>query len=664
MMTKTKTKENTQKDQARGNQNENSKAQNSGAEGHGTHSAGKRYNKNNKDKKNSKNEKGRLRTGLALWQKATVILSLLSFYTTKQGFQNTVFVGSHPAWPLFASFAIQTILLVGILFGFSIIRRLPILKRVIVLFIWGCTAFVSIMFSYISIVNSMYHLDFAVNGNEILEKFIRNTVRTLENTNQKEMEELRPALVGNLMEHGRDVIDEAVKARAGNYVSVTEDYPQTVIDNSLVDVEPQYFSNGYEYIWDESGPIKATREYVINRYPETYASQREGKEEYWAESVANTINKLNEISYKEYLECCEKENVLIASYNACRKIEGKNEMASLDRLRSLESEGDVLLADVDEGINNLTNYEIKGKMRTDGTGPYDNKTANANVDVARDKWNTLSSSVKDLKITIGNFISNSYGDDNLSVDEILALIGNSSADIEDLEKARDQMLTAQGSILQSIMEENSSAGKKTDEETVTRELQEINELMSQLDTYVNKANYNNSISNYKESYLQYMYNIVEENGNTGKSGGVAAQNVKSVTPDEWTQERKVHMASLTGLIFDFPLYESDTDDLKNTNNGGNARTETDSDEQIMESLKNSSYEKQKLFLDTSESEKACNMLFGNSEDFKYKGKAVLSGFFALFLDLGAAAVGYMIDSIQGFITKNGSPEEGCRYRTE
>lgn len=602
----------------------------------------------------TENKKTKVDVGLSLWQKASVLMAALSFYTTKQGFENTVFVGSHPAWSLFASFSVQTILLVGVLLGFSIIRKLPGIKKATVILLWGSTAFVSIAFSYISIANSMYYTDFAVNGNQVLELFIRNTVQKLENQNKSEMESLRPELVRNLMEHGYNVMEADVKARAKTYISVTEKYADIEPFSALVDVERSYFSGTNEYMGDSSEPIRATREYIIAKHPDNYKNQKENGE-FWADRVVETINGLNEVSFKSYEECCTRAQAVIDKYNGFREPIENGQMPTLESLNSLVSECDAIRAKLSSTIVDAKKREIRNETKKDGSGVYTNGTANAYVKGAVERLDALAGSVDNIKKTLQNFISNSYGDDNKSVDEILALIGNSSAELFELEKARDQMLTAQGSILQNMIKENAGNGTESDSENVSEMLLEVNELMTQLDTYVNKAAYVQSIATFKESYLVNAYNIVEESAQSQSEEDKNCQNVKteseengvkSVTPEEWTQERKIHMSRLAALVFDYPVYNNKNQESGNTvSEYGSEGSDKETESNMIQELAAGVYKKQKLFLDTSESEKAINLLLGSKENFPYKSKAVMAVLFAMFLDLGAAAVGYMIDVV-------------------
>lgn len=180
--------------------------------------------------------------GLNLWQKATVFLSLMSWFTTEQGFQNTVFVGENPVWSMFASFAIQTILLAGVLYGAHILERFGKPQKVICLSVWILVAGVSIFFSYISISNSMYYVDFAVDGNQITEKKMHEIVQSIEQNNLEKIEEIRPDLVENLREKGYDVMNTDIQTRAKNYVGVTSDYTKPEKEKYLAQIEEHYLT--------------------------------------------------------------------------------------------------------------------------------------------------------------------------------------------------------------------------------------------------------------------------------------------------------------------------------------------------------------------------------------------------------------------------------------
>lgn len=575
---------------------------------------------NNMPENSTKSKKTKRKIGLDLCQKAAVILSLLSFYTTKQGFENTVFIGSHPAWPILASFAIQTILLAGVLFGSSIIRNISAIKRTLAVFIWLFTASVSIAFSYISIVNKMYYIDFAVNGNQILESYVRDTILQLDNKNSNNIKELRPELVQNLNENGYDVISADVLDKALNYVDVTSDYQLIEKEAYLAEVETEYFKNGYVYLDETSNIPKATKEFVQNKHPGSYADQT--KPDNWLTEVSDTINKVNGDGYTEYVALYEKASVVADKYNDFRHSISNGQMPALDQMHSLVSECETLLESNQHAIDMVSDYKIVDKWTSDKTRQYDNKTANLYVEQGVSKLKGLLASANTLKATLDNLIKSSYGENNKSVDEIIALVGNSNTTTKELESALTQMLTAQASILKEQI-----SSHKDDMNQVRTGIEDINELMENLDTYVKMVGYHERIETFKQTNLSATYNIVknkDDDGNKLKD----SEKVENVTPEEWTQKRKIIMAELLSLIFEYPIYET-------------------TEEEFLSDMQAETYEKQKLFLDTSESEKAHNLLLGEKENFPYKGKAYIALIFAKFMDLGAAAVGILIDLIKG-----------------
>lgn len=582
-------------------------------------------------------QNGKAGKGLSLWQKATVFLSLMSWFTTEQGFQNTVFVGENPAWSMFASFAIQTILLAGVLYGAYILERFGGVKKIFCITIWSIVAIVSITFSYISISNSMYYVDFAVNGNQITEKFMRETVQSLEQNNLKKLEEIRPKLVENLNRKGYDVMNTDIQTKAKNYVTVSANFQKPAKETYLAEVEERYLTQAERKEFAENPRMRVTGEYARKAYPDTYKNKATSKE-YWKNIVAETINSLNHAGYQQYKYLYKQEMEIIKSYNDFRKkIADDESFPTLDQMNALVDACVKLISNIEEARSKVKGYEVKDKMKADGKGTYSINTANKYVDKACTVFDELSVSVKNLKKTVEEMIQHSYGLGNKSVDEILALVGNSNADVGELDKAREQMLGAQGSILKS-------EGENLSEKLVD----EVNDLMSMLNNYVDRARYQQDIAIFKKECLGFTYNIVKDDEDirdnqveeisdissvTGQAitGGAVGGteetvNVIDVTPELWTSNRKIHMSKLSALIFEYPISSDDTDNYKKS----------------LENFGVQVNRKEKTFLDTSESEKAAGLLFGDKEDFPNKGKARLALVFAVFLDLGAALVGVLI----------------------
>lgn len=324
----------------------------------------------------------------------------------------------------------------------------------------------------------------------------------------------------------------------------------------------------------------------------------------------------------------------------------KDDFPTLDQIKALENSCKRLEDSITNAHDNLDSYKIENQPYADDPQrSYNIATANTYVKKAYTVFDELSASVIDLQKAVNELIKHSYGEDNKSVDEILALIGNSNPDITELDKARNQMLEAQGSILKG-------AGNASSGNLVT----EVNDLMSNLNNYVDRVNYHHEISVFKKECLDCTYNIVKTDADirdknvgetlsgssaTGQSisgqsitgEAVSGSAVKAlsanekvidVTPELWTSNRKIHMSRLSALIFDYPISENDNFKKK------------------LGEFGDIIHRQEKAFLDTSESVKAYNLLCGNREYFPNKGKARLALAFAIFLDLGAALVGGLI----------------------
>lgn len=163
---------------------------------------------------------------MSLFRYASIVMSLLSWYTTYQGFQNTVFARDKHAvfTAMMASLAIQTALLAGVLKYFPMMdsikqkyrkesREKPEKKKQIgakyfaegfvisAILIFALAT--SITFSYISIVNNMYANDFAVNANIKLEQFMRTTVTDMESENEEYLKAMRVKIVEDGEKRGK-----------------------------------------------------------------------------------------------------------------------------------------------------------------------------------------------------------------------------------------------------------------------------------------------------------------------------------------------------------------------------------------------------------------------------------------------------------------------------
>lgn len=595
--------------------------------------------------KNNGNKAGK---GLSLWQKATVFLSLMSWFTTEQGFQNTVFVGDNPAWSMFASFAIQTILLAGVLYGAHILEHFERIQKVFCIIIWLFVAVVSIAFSYISISNGMYYVDFAVDGNQVTEKFMRETVQSLEQENLNKMKEIRPDLVSSLKAKGYDIMTADIKTKAVNYLNVTSDFQKPKKEKYLAEVEVLYLTKEERKKHEKNPRLPVTGEYVKRAYPETY-KKRAQNPEFWKMKVAQTINALNREGYRQYKNVYKQELAIIKNYNKLRKgLSDKDQFPTLDQMKTLLGSCKNLKASIAEARGNIEDYKIENAPYADARkGTYSISTANTYVDKACTVFADLNKSVSDLEGDVEEMIEHSYGVGNKSVDEILALVGNSNAEISELEKAHTQMLEAQGSILLKAQEDASEEGGEDPSEDV---VESVDELMSDLNNYVERARYHQMLSSFKEQCLACTYNIVKKNednkvetvlscdvasgqaltfqsissSGTAVGGLEETENVIDVTPELWTSNRKIHMSRLSALIYDYP----NTDDSQYKKN--------------LKEFAKKVHRLEKAFLDTSESEKAYNFLFGEMQYFPNKGKARLALAFAAFLDLGAALVGVLI----------------------
>ena len=247
-------------------------------------------------------------------------------------------------------------------------------------------------------------------------------------------------------------------------------------------------------------------------------------------------------------------------------------------------------------------------------------------------------------------IKSSYGKDAKSFEELISIFGSSETSLEELDNARKQLLEMQGAFLS---EDN---GK----------VEETSGLIHNIERYIYAVQFSKALEDLKTK-VNTNYNIVRSvDGDEAKedmiaTGGAATvsgsgigENVRmntviDVTPDGWTEVKKSQMTELEGLIYGHPcnLFSQEVNNSTNNYRIDKARinkykvieNETDGEE---ESYISEAEIYRKAFLDTSDMEKAFDLIWGEENLFTYKGKAKLALVFAIFLDFGAFLIGLVM----------------------
>ena len=198
----------------------------------------------------------------------------MSWYTTFNGFKDSVFANGQGLVAGLSSMAIQVILLGGILNIIPItldmwykmrekkvqFRGEKDLGKLLIMFlkklpaflgfafkcsvIWGTfllAMVTSITFSYIDIANNIYATDYSVNANIKLDEFMRTTIQGMETDNQEYLDGMRERLIEKLKKNGEDIIKESAKKRGKDYAQTTAKLLYLVRTEELISLDDKIF---------------------------------------------------------------------------------------------------------------------------------------------------------------------------------------------------------------------------------------------------------------------------------------------------------------------------------------------------------------------------------------------------------------------------------------
>ena len=630
--------------------------------------------KNNK-KNNKKNHK---KKHVALFHNATVVMSLMSWYTTYGGFKNTVFAEGQELVAGLASMAIQLILLGGVLHFASILKFIRKNKKIVVLklikmnisikiknimqlivvvtFIFSMTT--SIMFSYISIANTIYQTDFAVNGNIKMDTFMRNTMQEMESDSEEYLDQMRTNLIGQMKENGEEIIRQSAYRRAKEYAATNSTILELVETKELISldkrtdvIKKELLKSGNEVkYW-----YKAIRkDYIDNLHRNLINSENLGNSQFSA-GLKNKINNINRDKYAIYAEYHNQYVFAMACYNKWivglrggkeAKVQKIKEITK-ENLPTLEEMGSLydFCITIREGLEKLK--EIIDEVQGDGKAPENTKRL---INEAKMNMDSLILETDHIIARVENMIKSSYGKDAKSFEELISIFGSSETPLEELDIARKQLLEMQGAFL---LDNNDK-------------LEEISEMIHNIERYIYVVQFSKALGSLKTK-VNTNYNIVtsvDENEAKGRviatGGAVTASGsgieetsqmnvVVDVTPDGWTEVKKSQMTELEGLIYGHPcnLFSQEIDhstkdnivDKDKAKKYKVVENETDGEN---ESYISEAERYRKAFLDTSDMEKAYDLIWGDKNLFLYKGKAILALVFAIFLDFGAFLIGLVM----------------------
>lgn len=536
----------------------------------------------------------------------------------------------------------------------------------------------SIMFSYISISNNVYKTDFAVNANIKLDGFMRKTIQEMETDNQEYLDAMRTEIIVQFRQNGKEVIKQSARKRAIDYANTTETLLRLVETKELVSLDNtiKKFTKR-NLLKNDEGEVKyeyrsINQDYTDELYRDFIIDENLENTRF-AAGVKNKINNMNRDKYAIYSEYHYQYLAAVECYNEWinnLKNEENEDVPTLEQMRSLRD----FCKTIQTGLKNLKKAldEMKDSHAKGNTTRL--------IEEAKMNMDSLILEVDNIQNKTEILINNSYGENSLSFEQLISAFGSSETSWKVLDQARKQLLEIQGTLL-------------SDENFSTAKIDNITTLMHNLEEYIDAVDYNNKLHLLKQK-VNSNYNIVdskedsessvetqrkntiphaaigsdiesvtiesvsvdEDKISTPVSGGAVSSGAISVidiTSEKWTEVKKSQMTELDSLIYNNPvnLYYSEVkkgelkDSVKkNVKDSDNEDKNTEINknqkfESIYRKYKNDAVTYRKSYLDTSEMEKAYNLIAGDNELFPYKGKAKLALVFAIFLDFGAFLIG-------------------------
>ncbi len=626
------------------------------------------------NQKKRKDKKRKKKKQLSLFHNAAVVMSLLSWYTTFGGFKNTVFAEGQELTAALASMAIQLILLGGVLNLVPVLKFicknnyiifLRIFMVLIVIITFFLSMIASIMFSYISIANTIYQTDFAVNANIKMDKFMRSTIQDMETDSEQYLDKQQKDLIQQIKENGEDIIKKSAFKRAKEYAATNSTILELVETEELVYLDEDIDKIFKRELLKEGKEVKywykfIRKDYVDRLHKNLINSQNLGNSQFSA-GLKNKINNINRDKYAMYGEYHYQYTFAVNCYNKwIVRLRGgkkakqlnlkkftKDNMPTLEKMESLYDFCVTIKGGLKELLEAIDNI-------ADGKAPENTKRL---ISEAKMNMDSLILETDDLSEKVKNLIENSYGENAYSFEELISAFGSSETETDDLNQARKQLLKMQGALLSDNA--NIVGGVTNLIHNIERYIYAV-EYAKDLDSLKTKVNTNYNIvkSVVEGGDKRNGFSQADPDSATGSAASSMGSGIEEdrrlnvvidVTPDDWTEIKKSQMTELEGLIYGHPLniYPDEEDDSTDDNKSEGVKTNRYTTDEGETNEGDSNYISQaelyrKSFLDTSDMEKAYNLFWGDESLFEYKGKAVLALIFAVFLDFGAFLIGLVM----------------------
>lgn len=478
----------------------------------------------------------------------------MSWYTTFNGFKDSVFANGQGLIAGLSSMAIQVILLGGILniipisidmnnvkkkkveTGKKISAYLGFLAKILCIWLIFILAMVtSITFSYIDIANNIYATDYAVNANIKLDEFMRTTIQGMETDNQEYLDGMRERLIEKLKENGEDIIKESAKKRGKDYAQTTAKLLYLVRTEELISLDDKIFKfENKDLLREKFSPnTKAIYEYhfikksYVDKLYKDFIREHDLGNTPFSAGLKNKINNLNRDKLAIFSEYYFQYTVAVKTYNKWLTTlkNGKKEAPSLEKMRSLSE----FCETINSGLDKVE--DAIDRIREE-KAPENTKRIKSE---AIQNMDSLKLEADNVKNKVDLLIKHTYfGENSLSFEQLISAFGSSETTLETLDQARKQLLEMQGVFLageynESETEENQSETEENQSETEGNQSEEeekigkVTSLMHDIEKYIEAVRYDKNLQLLKQK-ISKNYNVVK---NIEKSD---YESVKTVQP--------------------------------------------------------------------------------------------------------------------------------------
>lgn len=473
---------------------------------------------------------------LKLFHNATIAMSLMSWYTTFNGFKDSVFANGQGLVAGLSSMAIQVILLGGILnivpitidmwykmrenktesqeeknwweFLIKYLKKTPAFLGFALKFsiIWGTfllAMVTSITFSYIDIANNIYATDYSVNANIKLDEFMRTTIQGMETDNQEYLDGMRERLIKELKENGEDILKKSAKKRGEEYAQTTAKllYLERTEELISLDDEKVKFENK-DLLREKFFPnTKAIYKYhfikksYVDKLYKDFIREHDLGNTPFSNGLKNKINNLNRDKLAIFSEYYFQYTVAVKTYNSwLKKLEKGNKDSkapSLEKMRSLSDFCNSIksgLEDVEKAIGTMSIEKAKENTKRIKSEAIQN-------------MDSLKLETDNVKNKVDLLIKYTYfGENSLSFEQLISAFGSSETTLETLDQARKQLLEMQGVFL---------AEEKGNDQEQKKAIDKVTDLIHDIEKYIEAVRYDKKLQFLKQK-INTNYNIVKD----------------------------------------------------------------------------------------------------------------------------------------------------------